>query len=280
MTGEATLFEQDGPTRFVPTDWCRGPWDPNALHAGASGALLTQLVDQSASLVPMRTVRLSFDILRPVPLAPLDVILDVEREGKRLQFVRAVLSADGVDVTRLRALRMRRGDLELEPNAPTPASLDDLDMPAPTEVADEPFPELGEHGRVFAHAMQLRPVHGGLLTAEAGPGACWFRLRHPVIDDQAATPTARAVAAADFGNGIGSPVSFRDWIYVNADLQVMLQREPAGEWVGISASSIPNGDGTALTTTRLVDKSGEVGMATQSLFLEQRTQSLDVDLDR
>ncbi|MDX1510632.1 MAG: thioesterase family protein [Nitriliruptorales bacterium] len=264
-----TLFHRDGANRFVPTEWCRGPWDPDALHAGSSSALLAHLVDGHASLSPMRIMRLSYDILRPVPLAPLDVELHVDREGKRIQIVSAVLSADGVEVQRLRALRMRRGDVSLPLDGPRSASLADVGLSPVEEMEEFGVPDLGDVV-FFAHAMEMRATGLGLLS-EPGPGASWFRLRFPVVDDQEATPTARVAATADFGNGLGPPVPFQGWIYLNADLQVMLQREPVDEWVGMVSSSIPADDGTALTTSQLVDRSGQIGIATQSLFIEPRT---------
>ena len=263
-----TLFQRDG-NRFVPTEWCRGPWDPNALHAGSSSALLAQLVDGHDSLAPMRIVRLSYDILRPVPLAPLDVELAIDREGKRIQIVSAILSADGVEVTRLRALRMRRGDVTLPASSPAAASLEDVGLAPVEEMEEFGLPDLGDV-IFFAHAMEMRATGLGLLS-EPGPGASWFRLRFPVIDDLLPTPTARVAATADFGNGLGPPVPFQTWIYLNTDLQVMLQREPVDEWVGMASSSIPAPDGTALTTSRLVDRTGQIGTATQSLYIEERT---------
>ena len=264
-----TLFQQDGTGRFVPTEWCRGPWDPNALHAGSSSALLAHLVDAHPSLVPMRIVRLSYDILRPIPLAPLDTELTVEREGKRLQIVSAVLSAEGVEVQRLRALRMRRGSVVLPVDAPRSARLADVGLSPVDEMEEFGVPDLGDV-IFFARAMEMRATGLGLLS-EPGPGASWFRLRFPVIDDQQATATARVAAAADFGNGLGPPVPFQGWIYLNADLQVMLQREPVDEWVGMVSESIPASDGTALTTSQLADRTGQIGTATQSLFIEPRT---------
>jgi hypothetical protein len=169
----------------------------------------------------------------------------------------------------MRALRIRRGDVTLPEDAPTSPTLDDVGLTAPEEAPEAAPPDLGTGLTFFAHAMEMRSSHQGLLWPP-GPGSSWFRLRHPVIDEQPATQAARVVAAADFGNGLSAPVSYLDWIYINADLQVMIQREPVDDWVGVASLSVAAADGTALTTSRLADRTGQIGTATQSLYVEPR----------
>jgi hypothetical protein len=113
------LFERDR-SRYVATELARGPWDPGSCHGGAPSALLAALVDSAPSLAPMRGVRLTYDLLRPVPVGPVDASVEVVREGKRVQLVDAHLtSPDGTELVRCRALRIRDGDVEL------PAGADD-----------------------------------------------------------------------------------------------------------------------------------------------------------
>lgn len=269
-----TLFHADGGSRFVPTGWGRGPWDPNSMHGGPPAALLTQLADRQDSIVPMRVARLAFEILKPVPLAPLDVTISVEREGKRIQLLQLILTADGTEVMRVRALRIRVGDHPLPDDVPTAATVDELALGAPEDFAITEFPGIvAGWGPMFAEAMEMRTIRGGLMEPP-GPGACWFRLRMPLIDDEWATAPARVAATADFGNGLSAPVPFTEWIYINADLMVVLQREPVDDWVGLASLSIPAPDGSALTTSQLADRAGQIGIATQSLYAEPRAEPL------
>src|SRR5918998_2969477 len=62
------FFERDGDV-LVPSELTRGPWDPGAQHAGPPAALLGRAVE----LEGMHVGRITVEILRPVPLAPLAV---------------------------------------------------------------------------------------------------------------------------------------------------------------------------------------------------------------
>ncbi|HYR96193.1 MAG TPA: acyl-CoA thioesterase domain-containing protein, partial [Candidatus Binatus sp.] len=80
------LFVPDG-DRFVPTELCRGPWRPDAQHGGPPAALLARSVERAAGDDGMQTVRLTVELLRPVPLAPLAVVARIARPGRKVQLV-------------------------------------------------------------------------------------------------------------------------------------------------------------------------------------------------
>ena len=103
-----------------------------------------------------------------------------------------------------------------------------------------------------------------------GPARAWFRLALPLVDDEPASPLARAVAAADFGNGISRIVDFERYLFVNTDLTVHLHREPAGEWVLLDARTRLEPHGAGLAHSLLSDERGRLGLAAQSLFVAAR----------
>jgi hypothetical protein len=260
------LFHRDG-DRFVATDLARGPWDPDSCHGGAPSALLAGLVDATASLAPMQVVRLTYDIVRPVPLAPVEVHLRVVREGKRVQVVEADLTTpDGVELVRCRALRVRTGDVALPAGA-------DADAPPPSPGPDEAagaVERAGEQwGTGFWTAVEVRPTLGSVL-GDPGPGTAWFRLTVPIAEDVTTTPITRVAAAADFGNGLAPPLPIDRYLYLNPDLTVDVHRLPAGEWVALDARSVAQASGVGLTTSTLSDASGRIGTAMQSLFIAER----------
>jgi hypothetical protein len=117
--------------------------------------------------------------------------------------------------------------------------------------------------------MDIRFVDGGDFGK--GPARAWFRLAHPLVDDEPASPLARAVAAADFGNGISRIVDFEHYLFVNTDLTVHLHREPAGEWVLLDARTHLQPHGAGLAHSLLSDEHGPLGLAAQSLFVAERT---------
>lgn len=262
---DTPLFARDG-GRFVATDLARGPWDPGHCHGGAPAALLAALVDATPSLVPMCGVRLTYDLLRPVPLGPVVASTAVVREGKRVQLVDAGLTApDGTELVRCRALRVRDGAVDL-PDDVT------VDHPPPSPgPADVPravgrFETLGDG---FWTAVDIRPTTGEVLGAP-GPGTAWFRLAVPIAEDVATTPLARVAAAADFGNGLAPPLPITTHTFVNPDLTVDLHRLPETEWVALDARAIVQRSGIGLTTSTLCDERGRIGAALQSLFVEAR----------
>jgi hypothetical protein len=254
------VFHRDGET-FVPTGHARGPWDPGQLHGGAPGALIAEAVQEEGYLV----ARLTLDFLGPVPLAPLTVSARTTKPGRSLQLAEAELSAGGQVVVRARAVRLRRGHVEL-PQLP-----DEDPPPTPPQAGSlDPFPAQDGHDEGFhLTAMEIRFVDG--TGFGLGPAHAWFRLARPLVDDRAASPLARAVAAADFGNGVSRIVEFDRYLFVNTDLTVHLHREPAGEWVLLDARTRLEPHGAGLAHSVLSDEHGPLGLAAQSLFVAERS---------
>src|SRR5260370_41528103 len=71
----------------VPTELARGPWSPDAQHGGAPAALLARALER-ADPGPARFVsRLTVELLRPVPLTPIEVRTRTLRPGKKVQWL-------------------------------------------------------------------------------------------------------------------------------------------------------------------------------------------------
>ena len=102
------LYEPDG-ARWQPTALTRGPWDRGFQHAGPPAALLARALEERSGIEGGQTVRLSYDILRPVPIAPLRIEARALRPGRRVELLEAALldDADGTPLMRATAWRMR-----------------------------------------------------------------------------------------------------------------------------------------------------------------------------
>jgi Thioesterase-like superfamily len=252
------IFRRDGEA-FVPTGHARGPWDPGQLHGGAPGALIARAVEEDGYLV----ARLTIDFLGPVPLAPLTVSARTTKPGRNLQVVEAELGAEGRALLRARAVRLRRGHVALPDSAGDAAA-----PPGPDAATPGSFPlDDGTAEGFHRTAMDIRFVDGDYGI---GPARAWFRLKLPLIDDEPASPLARAVAAADFGNGISRVVDFDDYLFVNTDLTVHLHREPQTDWVLVDARTRLERHGAGLAHSTLSDERGQLGLAAQSLFVAAR----------
>ena len=182
-----------------------------------------------------------------------------------MQLAEAELSADGQVVLRARAVRLRRGRVEL----PTPRGA----MPPPTPPrrrAPDPFPAGGGPDEGFhLTAMEIRFVDG--TTTASAPRAPGSASRARSSTTRTPSPLARAVAAADFGNGVSRIVDFDRYLFVNTDLTVHLHREPAGEWVLLDARTRLEPHGAGLAQSILSDERGPLGLAAQSLFVAERS---------
>jgi len=250
--------------RFVPSDHARGPWDAESLHGGAPAALMARAVERLEAPGPMLLSRLSIEFLGAVPLAELEVDARIVKPGGRLRIAEVSLAADGREACRGRAVLIRREEVD----TPLRAAADPIAPPEALAREDIPLPPHG-HPEGFARtAMELRFAAGRFT--EPGPATAWFRLRMPLVDGEEPSPAQRAVAAADFGNGIAAELRFETHLFVNTELTVHLTREPVGEWIALESVTEHGPEGTALAASILHDADGRVGRAAQALFVAAR----------
>ncbi|MEM7405147.1 MAG: thioesterase family protein [Pseudomonadota bacterium] len=258
------VFENN---RYLPTELAGGPWDPRALHGGAVAALMVER--QARADVSGRIVRFTLELLKPVPKAPLQLTVQVARSGRQVQRTSAELSADGQPVARSEALHIAAGAAPLPDVEKTRMRRAADQMPGLPEAGTAPE-DIGVGRRVtFArNAVEMRVVQSSFV--EPGPGAVWFRLLCPVVDQEPPGPWARLVTAADFCNGISAVVPWRGYVFANADLTVAAALHPVGEWIGIHAVTHTAVDGAAIAQSQLFDVDRPVGLAVQSVAVRAR----------
>jgi Thioesterase-like superfamily len=255
------FFEVLGRDRYRATELTRGPWDPGLQHAGPPAALLGRAVEGHGDRSGRQVARMTFEILRPLPIAELTVATRTLRGGRSVELVEASLAAGATEVLRATALRIRTTDQDLPAGlVPGPR------LPGPETGRVEPFFPTGQE--VGYHtAMEFRFVAGSFL--ELGPATVWTRMRHPLVAGEAPSPLCRVLVAADSGNGVSATLDFRRWRFINPDLTVYLLRPPAGEWVALEAATTAAA-GLGLADTTLHDQQGPIGRGTQALFVDRR----------
>jgi hypothetical protein len=244
----------------------RGPWRPDAAHGGAPAALLTRAIEAHGEATGMRLAAFHSVFLGPVMLGEVELSTEVLKPGRRQMVVGARLFAGGRTLVEARGVLLRAGEVEI----PAAAAEVRPEMPPPEAGRLTEGGRWGSgHGPAFQRTSNtIRLISGG-PEEDRPDGAAWFRLDSPVVSGEQPTPAQRAVAAADFGNGLAHPVSFEKFIFVNCDLNVWLLREPVGEWIGISARTEVSGNGSGVTRTGLHDCEGRFGTAGQSLFVDR-----------
>src|SRR6185437_1698978 len=76
---EDAVFRLDG-ARAMPTRYAAGPWSPSLQHGSAPAAIIARTAERIPTPSPMRVVRMTIDLMRPVPTAPLTIRWSMERE--------------------------------------------------------------------------------------------------------------------------------------------------------------------------------------------------------
>lgn len=265
-----SFYELDGDL-YLATDLTRGPWDPDAQHAGPPAALIGREVERlgegrigGGDGPPAQVGRITYEVLRSVPIAPLRVEAEIIRPGRRVEMFQALLAGEsGEPVMRAQGWRLRTEQVAFE---------------APASPSDPPpGPERGEAGEFFHTgyevgyhtAMDYRFTAGAFM--ELGPATVWMRMRVPLVPGEEPSPLQRVLAAADSGNGVSAALDWSTYLFINVDLTVHLHRMPEGEWVCLDAVTRPEPNGVGMADTRLLDERGPIGRAAQTLLVAERS---------
>jgi acyl-coenzyme A thioesterase PaaI-like protein len=263
----AALFSpaDGGGSAFVAAPMTRGPWDEAMMHGGAPAALLARAVEATEPGASLMVTRLTIELLGGVPLGPVSVETSLAKPGRRFQIVEATLDADGRRACLARAVRVRRADIA--DAAAAPAGFGAARLPGPQTGEALPTFVRPERGMFYPDATEIRQVGGELGS---GHVVAWIRLRGDLLPGEAPSPLVRTAAAADFANGLSWILPFDEWLFVNTELTIHLYRDPAGEWIGLDASTVSDASGIGLATAVLHDLRGPFGVCAQSLFVERR----------
>lgn len=259
------FYVRDGDGDFVASELTRGPWDEGSQHAGPPCALLGRALDGAGGLEGGQLVRVTYEILRPVPIARLTAVAEVVRPGRSVELVEGELRHGDEVAIRARAWRIRTTEVEIDRHAPEPEPIPGPEAAAVQDFFPVPW-DVGYHS-----AMEVRFLDGGFV--EPGPARAWMRMRVPLIEGEQPRPLDRVLAAADSGNGVSAPLDYRRYIYINTDLTVNLRRLPEGEWVCLDAVTYAGENGIGLSDTALHDRRGMIGRATQALLVDSRKLS-------
>jgi hypothetical protein len=256
----SAVYEDRGDGVVIAGELSRGPWDPGAQHGGGPAAVLMRAFERAddGGVEGLAIGRVTYELLRPVPLGELRVSAEIVRPGRRVQLLEGSLSTpDGIEVVRARALRVAR--------APVAAGPPERLSPGPSDGAISPFASGGGLPLFPVDAMEIRFVSGQFLSI--GPASAWFRLKVPLVAGEEPSGRQRLAAAADFPNGIASELSWEEWVFINPDLTIHIDRDPVGEWIGLDARMRVAEGGLGQSEAVLYDADGRVGRSLQTLYV-------------
>ncbi|MBS1883310.1 MAG: thioesterase family protein [Actinobacteria bacterium] len=250
-------------SRLEPLAPSRGAWDVKTIHGRLLSALAARQIELDHGGEGRRCARLTVDLLRVAPFAPLEIVTEPIREGRTLRAVDALLTSEGRLVARATAILLREG--EQPPSEAWQAP--EWDAPPPLELTVDTSPE----GTYLP--LEVRPVTPGGFRA-AGRKRLWLREQRPLVEGEGWTPLVRTAAAADLVNATANSGTEANW-FVNADLSLHLGRRAAGEWIGLDVAGHVSEAGVATAWSELYDERGRLGTAAVSSVASARQIELE-----
>src|SRR4051812_23147697 len=126
------IFRVDG-ANVVTSPHAAGPWDPGMQHGSPPASLAVWAAERMPTPVPMRIARVTIDLMRPVPVAPLTLETEVLRDGRKIQLCAVRLFAAGKLTVGATILKIRT---QAEP--PDGVVEPPIDLPLPDQLPDHP----------------------------------------------------------------------------------------------------------------------------------------------
>jgi hypothetical protein len=269
------FFESDD-TRFIPTSAGRGYWMKDTLSGAAAAALLGHVIERDFLDPEWIPVRLSIDMLRMPPKAPLTVATEVLHESGRLRLIEARLMHEDRVLTRALCQIVRRTEQPANPvwdSPPWPAPRPDDLAPMAHFTRWDARPVPPGHPR-FARETPPSPESPGNppVLGPLAPAAArqtWLRTGLQVVAGQPLSPFLMVVTTADFASPLAhSSASGID--FVNTDLTLHLHRMPQGDWVGYELTGHGAADGVAVGQVTIHDLAGPIGLVVVSAIANSR----------
>ncbi|MGH0028839.1 MAG: thioesterase family protein [Myxococcota bacterium] len=272
------VYAQDGRV-FTPTEWAGSPWSTANQHGGPVNALFAKAAEDAASEAGLRVVRLTVDLYRPVPLAPLRLDWRFVRRGRRNAVVEAELRLPDADdgISRASAVLLRP-DRDLPRNWEHRTAAPPMDLAGTEKVAFMPKAMRESFPPGFHWSFDVR-----MGSDEHGPAA-WITTPLDLLPGAPMTPLQRSAAVADLTFGLSGRSLLRERIVdvdawrvpmINTDTTIYWERPPVGEWFGFRHALLTDHEGIGLAEVDLADAEGRLGRSLQAMLANPRPPKRD-----
>jgi acyl-CoA thioesterase len=203
--------------------------------------------------------RLTIDMFRPAPIAPLVVTSERVRDGGQVRACDVFVHHEDRLVSRGSALFIRQG-------AEPPGSVwapPAWDAPRPE---DSPEEERAADQRVaLGEVRYLSPI-GAPNTRRA-----WLRETRDLVDGETSTPFVKLAGIADFAHPLSNAADV-GLGYINADVTLYIARLPESDWIGMESVAHVASEGVAIGGAALYDTAGPIGFAHVCAVVDARLQ--------
>ena len=267
ISKQDAIFQLDGET-LLPSSLANGPWYPGTAHGSAMMLMAALAVEKHIAKLPIQLTRLTVDMMKAVPIAPIELHTKVRKSGRYMDVLDIAIHSAGDEYVRASAMCFRVDQVPVAER---------LKHSGPALTLPDPLPEsffnFAAKRPGFHHAIEIR------IDVEAKPAIIWIRLKQPVLPNFATTPLLRVALAADWTYSVpsiahrlrtGEGFDSQPFFSINPDTTLNLQRPAQGEWIGIQthASFDDLGAGTAMG--QIFDQQGALGFCSQSVLIRSR----------
>lgn len=257
----AAYFRELKTNEFVGNDSARGPWSEDACHAGPPSGLVARAVE---SLVQdKQLVRLTLDMVRPIPLAGFRIVAKIVKEGRMMTTCAVVLS----DIEGKACINATSVHLKTQVSKELPSAV--IAGPNFDDAIPGSFPSLLVNHDKLTFAQSVEVAYPPGEDDSTGPTTIWMRSQR-LLATEKPSPFQSLCPLADCGNAISRNTSLSEASFVNPDLTIAIHRVPESEWLASQAISIWQSNGLGMSQATLFDTEGAIGVATQTLLVSAR----------
>lgn len=255
------FFTTDDNHWFKPTSHTRGPWHPDHCHAGPPTALIARAIENVNP--SQRLVRLTVNLIRPVPFAGFSISAEITRQGRTVTTCAATLVDEEQKVCASAIA------LQMTPQPTNDFPSHHVAYGKHTDATLGRFPigkTLHDKPSFKGDGVEVKYPEG--QNPDPGPTIAWMKTV-PLLATETPSPFQRLCPLADCGNAFGRNAEPWEVNFMNPDLTILLHREPQGEWLGTNSTGYWEDTGIGMADAQLFDESGSVGRALQTLLLRK-----------
>ncbi|WP_329376904.1 thioesterase family protein [Streptomyces sp. NBC_01351] len=253
-TDRAGAFFRSSGDALHPQPEARGYWSASQIHGRLFGGLAARAVEHEHMEEGLVPARLTLDLFRGAPMAPVTVSTYRVRDGRRIRVVDVRIDADGEQVARAQVVLLRAGGKAVGEvwSGPSwvPPSADALGPPHLPATSGKFVPPFD--------VWRIDPGDGPSREDDAGPRRAVLRDTRPLVSGEPLTPLVRVGLAADYASPLANSGT-HGLEFINADFTLRLSRLPGEESIGMESAGHMASDGIAVGQATLFDSLGAFG---------------------